>query len=117
MSEIKLAGRLPKGDANGLGVAAPGLIRRPDRFRVAIVVIDCETITTHADTGEVVPTARVRRAEIVVDEDLEAARRMVMRSLERRTNHDAGALPLNFEHELGEVAEAFVGNGFVDGVR
>lgn len=117
MSEIKLAGKLPKGDQNGLGAIARSLIHHPDRFKVVLAVVDCETITTHADTGEVVPTARIRRVEVVLDADLQTARGMVLRSLQDRMGHDANALPLDFEYELGDLAEAFTGNTFLREVR
>jgi hypothetical protein len=117
MSQIKLAGRLPNDGANGLVVAAPGLIRRPGGLRVGIFVFDCETITTRPDTGEIVPTARIRRAEIVLDQDLNEARHMVMRSLEQRTSPDGTLLPLDFERELGDVAEAFTGSRFLREAR
>lgn len=117
MSQIKLAGRLPNDGANGLIVAAPGLIRRPGGMRVGIFVFDCESVTTRTDTGEIVPTARIRRAEIVLDQDLDEARRMVMRSVEQRISPDGALLPLDFERELGDAAEAFSGTGFLKVAR
>lgn len=84
MSEIKLAAALPKGEANGLGPIVPSLVDDPTRPRVVLMILDCKEITTNADTGEIVPTARIRRVEALLDGDLDAAQRLMERALEVR---------------------------------
>lgn len=109
MSEIKLAGALPKGDANGLGPLVLDLVQRPDGLKAVIAIIDCKTITTNADTGETVPTARIRRIEGVLPGDLAAARRLMERALEKRTGRTT--LPLSLEDDLREAFEGIAEDG------
>lgn len=109
MSEIKLASALPKGDANGLGPLVLDLIEHPEQFRVVLAIVDCKTITTDADTGEVVPTARIRRVEVVLTGDLRAARRLMERALEKRTGRVA--LPLGLEDDLRAAFEGVTEDG------
>lgn len=98
MSDIKLASTLPKGQANGLGPIVLDLIQHPGDFKVVLAIVDCKEITTDADTGETVPTARIRRIEAVLDSDLPAARRLMVRATEQRTGRTM--LPLDLEDEM-----------------
>jgi len=109
MSEIKLASALPKGDANGLGPLVLDLVQHPDRFKVVLAIVDCKTITTNADTGEVVPTARIRRVEAILPGDLPAARRLMERALEKRTGRVT--LPLGLEDDLREAFDGVTEDG------
>src|SRR5260221_11436572 len=101
---IKLANTLPKGSANGLGPLVPGLIRDPSRFRVFLAVVDCQSVTTDTDTGEMTPTARIRRIEAVLPGDLEAARRLMQRAVESRTGRVM--LPLDWENAMGDAFDS-----------
>lgn len=98
MSEIKLAGALPRGHANGLGPIVMDLINHPDRYKVALVIIDCKKVETDTDTGEIIPTARIRRVEAITGSDRETARRLMQRALEKRTG--SPVLPLDIEDEI-----------------
>lgn len=109
MSSVKLAGALPKGTANGLEAVVLPLVQHPDRFQVVLAIIDCKTITTDADTGEVVPTARIRRIEVVLPGDRRVARGLMERALEERTGRTA--LPLDLEDELRAAFEDFIDKG------
>lgn len=95
---IKLNGTLPRGEANGLGPMAAAMIADPSRYRVVLAIVDCKSITTDADTGDTIPTARIRRAEVVLDKDLRLARELMARSLENRTGRVM--LPVGLEDEL-----------------
>ena len=57
----KIASGLPKGDGNGLNALARALIDSPQDIHVVVALIDCKKTTTDNDTGEVEPTARIRR--------------------------------------------------------
>jgi hypothetical protein len=103
---IKLTGSLPKGDANGLGPIIGDLVDDPAALHVVLAIVDTKKITTDADTGEVVPTVRVRRIEALLPDDLKAARRLMERALERRTGKTV--LPLTLEDD---VREAFKDEG------
>lgn len=85
-----LAGKLPEGDRNGLAAIATELIESPDHVHVAIVLLDCSKVTTNTDTGDVVPTARIRRIEPIKDpSDGKRMRVLLRREWERRTGKTA----------------------------
>ncbi len=95
----KLTSSLPNGEGNGLDVLIRDLVGDPHRLHVVIGIVDCKKITTDNDSGEVVPTARFRRIEAVLDvEDKQVVKRLLQRALERRTG--ATVLPLDLEDEL-----------------
>lgn len=98
MSDIKLGGALPKGDANGMAAIAADLVADPHRFKVVLLIIDCKKVTTDNDSGEQIPTARIRRAEAVLPQDLPHAEAIMRRALEQRTGRVV--LPLNLEDEV-----------------
>lgn len=95
---VKLGGKLPDGEKNGLNLIASQLCDNPDRVHVAIVLLDCKSVTVDTDTGDTVPTARVRRVEIVRREDLPAAQKLIRRSLQGRSGETV--LPLEMEDEI-----------------
>lgn len=104
---VKLTSALPKADeANGLAAIADRLVADPHAMHVAVVVLDCSQVTTDTDTDDKVPTARVRRIEIVDDgEDKDRLRALAQRAFEKRTGKTV--LPLDLEDEL---RDAFGGN-------
>jgi len=93
-----LSGALPKGDANGLGPVVRTLIDEPHRFHVVMAIIDCKQVSTNHDTGEVIPTARIRRIEVILRDDLNAAQQLMRRSLEKRSGRTV--LPLDLEDDI-----------------
>jgi len=97
---IKL-GPLPKGDANGVGVITQALIEQPHRYHVLLCIVDCSKVTTDLDSGESVPLARIRRAEVVTPDDLKTAEKLIRRSLERRSG--TTVLPLEIEDEISSA--------------
>ncbi len=98
MSDGSLSGALPKGDANGLGPIVRTLIDEPHRFHVVMAIIDCKSLATNFDTGDVVPTARIRRIEVMLPQDLTGAQRLMRRALEHRTGRTV--LPLDLEDDI-----------------
>lgn len=94
----KLAATLPGGDANGLVAIARALIDSPHEIHVAVVLVDCKKTTTDNDSGEVVPTARVRRIEVIGEQDKALAQKMLRRALEHRTGKTV--LPFDLEEDL-----------------
>ena len=94
----KLSASLPKGDANGLPAIAADLVEQPHRFHVVMAVVDCKKVTTDHDTGEVEPTARIRRIEAILPADLKAAEQLMRRAMEHRSGRTV--LPLGLEDEL-----------------
>lgn len=94
----KLASSLPGGDANGLTAIARALIDSPHEVHVVVALVDCKRITTDNDTGEIVPTARIRRIEVIGETDRDLAARMMRRALEVRTGKTV--LPFDLEEDL-----------------
>lgn len=102
MTTAKLATALPEGDANGLLAIIDDLIARPHDMHVVVALVDCKALTTNTDTGEVVPTARVRRIEPIADaKDGKRLVQLLRRAYETRTGKLV--LPLELEDELRSV--------------
>ena len=97
-----LAGALPQGEANGLAAIARQLVETPEKIHVAIVLLDCSKITTKIDADDIVPTARIRRIEVVNDPaDGHRMRVLLRREYERRTGKTV--LPFSLEEDLKAV--------------
>jgi len=94
----KLSSTLPGGDGNGLAAITRQLIDNPEEVHVAIALVDCMRKTTETDTGEVEPTARIRRIEVINGVDRELAQKMLRRALEERTGQTV--LPMDLEDDL-----------------
>lgn len=97
----KLASVLPKGDGNGLDAIARPLVERPHDMHVVIGLVDCKKTTTDNDSGEVEPTARIRRVEVIAADDLGTAEKLMRRALEKRTG--TTVLPLDLEDEIADA--------------
>ena len=94
----KLSGSLPKGEANGLGAIARGLLDEPHKVHVVIALIDCSGESTNHDTGDRQPTARIRRIEAVLPQDHATAETLLRRSLDKRYGRET--LPFDLEADL-----------------
>lgn len=94
----RISGSLPRGDGNGLDAIAHLLIDEPHRIHVLVALVDCTKLTTDTDSGEVEPTARIRRIEAIGGEDKDLAAKMLRRALERRTGKTV--LPFDLEEDL-----------------
>lgn len=94
----KLTSKLPGGDANGLSAIARDLVDSPHQVHVVIALVDCKSTMTDSDTGAIVPTARVRRIEVVAEQDRTLAATMMRRSLETRTGKVV--LPFDLEEDM-----------------
>lgn len=95
---VSLGGSLPQGDGNGLAPFISDFIRDPKRYHVAIAILDTSKITTKPDSGEVIPTVRVRRIEVITEADLRVAETLMRRSLDKRTGRET--LPFDLEEDL-----------------
>jgi hypothetical protein len=95
---ITIGGKLPEGSGNGLMVIHSDLIRHPEKYHVVIGIVDCSKITKKPDTGEIIPTARFRRCEVVTADDLGIAERLMSRSLDARLGHEQ--LPFDLEQDI-----------------
>jgi hypothetical protein len=99
--EISLSGALPRGDANGLGVIVKSLIREPEKIHALVVLVDTTKLVTHVDTGETIPVLRIRRAEVIRDDDLKEAERLVRRAWEQRNGDQV--LPIELEQDVTDI--------------
>lgn len=97
----KISATLPKDEANGLVAIHRQLVNDPHRVHAAIVLLDCKRVTIDNDTAETVPTARIRRIEVVAGEDLDLLERLFRRALEKRSGQTT--LPLELEDELSDI--------------
>jgi hypothetical protein len=95
---------MPEGERNGLGALAHDLVDNPDRVHVAIVLLDAVKLTTTVDSGDVVPTVRIRAIEPITAHETDAAElhRLMRRAYERRTGQTE--LPLELEREMESLA-------------
>jgi hypothetical protein len=102
---VKITSGLPDGDANGLVAVQGALVGDPHQKHVVIALMDCKSTTTDNDTGDVTPTARVRRIEVVAKESEDGKRliQLMRRAYEARTGK--AVLPLDLEDDLREVFE------------
>lgn len=94
----KLGSGLPKGEANGLNELAAALVNEPEQVHVVIALIDCKSVKTDTDTGDVEATARIRRIEAVPAQDRGLAKAMMRRQFETRTGKTV--LPYQLEQDL-----------------
>lgn len=102
MSNISISSKLPGGDGNGLIAILSELVRDRQQMFVAICLIDGKKVTIDKDTGEKIPTARIRRLEVVLDdEDMKVCRRLMERALARRTGKET--LPYDLATEIDEA--------------
>lgn len=101
---VKLSSKLP-GDAeiNGLDSRAGWLEDNPDELLVCIAYVDTQKLTIDTDTGEHVPTVRIRRIEPLgtLPEVPTSVREALAAAEEKRTGRSA--LPFEIV-EVGEHA-------------
>jgi hypothetical protein len=101
MAEISLSGKLPRGDANGLSPIVRSLIAEPEKVHALVLLVDCVRITTETETGETIPTMRIRRAEVISHADLKEAQRLIRRGWEKRAGDTV--LPIELEDDLTTI--------------
>lgn len=94
----KLASKLPEGNGNGLAPIASDLVSTPGRLHVVVALVDCCRITEDIDTGDTIPTARIRKIEVIDGQDKHLAQRMLRRAMEERTGQTV--LPMDLEDDL-----------------
>ena len=87
---------------SGLAAIATELIDNPEKVHVVIALVDCVKVTTNTDSGDVVPTARIRRIEAIKDPaDGKRMQALMRREWERRTGKTV--LPFEMEEEMRQA--------------
>lgn len=105
---MKLLGRLPKGNRDGLSPVEPQVTKHRVSV-VAVVILEPARIAEDVDTGQQEATLRVRSIEaITTDADALTARELMRRAFEDRTG--AVTLPiddddLDVDPATGEVID------------
>lgn len=101
---VTLSGSLPADDRNGIGALSAALVSDPEAVHVVVALVDCTKITTKVESGDIVPTARIRAIEAFVGHtaDAKELRRLWRRAFERRTGQVE--LPLEVERELESLS-------------
>lgn len=94
----KLSSALPKGEKNGLTAIGPALVHRPQNSHVVIGVVSCMRVTTDYEHGDVVPTAKFSRIEVLSAQDVPSAEQLMRRAMEARSGQET--LPIELEDEL-----------------
>jgi hypothetical protein len=107
MSDIKLSGKLPGGDKNGLAKIAGALVKDPHKVHALLVLVDNQKTVVDNDTGDSIPTVRIRSIEAILKQDYAQAERLLRRAMEQRT----GQTVLDMDLE-DEIADAFRGVTF-----
>lgn len=97
---MKIQGRLPAGDRDGLTALEPAVTKNRSSL-VAIIVLDPKRIDEDVDTGHREAVMRIRSVEALLPEDIDAAIRLLRRAFEHRTG--AVTLPIDLEDELRDV--------------
>ncbi|MDZ7732234.1 MAG: hypothetical protein U5R31_03200 [Acidimicrobiia bacterium] len=69
-------------------------------------IVDCKQTTLDHDSGERIPTARIRRIEPIDGDDEELAAKLMRRALERRMGETV--LPFETEEDLTDLLESLV---------
>jgi len=101
MPDVTLSGKLPGGNANGLSQIIKSLIEEPDRVHALMVLVSTAKLVTEVDTGETVPALRIRRVEVIRDEDLAQAQGLILRSWEERNGGQV--LPQDVADEVSQL--------------
>lgn len=99
---MKLSGKLPKVDANGLVPISERMVADPERVWAVVALVDCQSTTTvygAGGVGAVIPTARIRHIEVVLTpEHIDMVKRVMSSTMLQRTGREV--LPITLEDEL-----------------
>lgn len=98
---MKLAGALPKGQANGLALLDHVVNQDPETRHVVIAILSTKKLTTDIDSGDVEAAMRIDRVERILPADAETAEKMLRRSLEKRSGMTV--LPIDIEDDISEA--------------
>lgn len=101
---VKLGSKLPgETEINGVDAIAPDLVDDPAAIRLGIVYFDVQTVLEDTDTGDHVPTIRIRRFEPIsrVEDAPPSLKKLVGDAFQART----GRKPIPFEIATAEQIE------------
>lgn len=105
---VKLGSKLPGEEAiNGLDVIAADLVDDPEQIRVALVYFDVQGIYDDTDTGDRIPTVRVRRFEPIgtIEDAPKSVRDVMAKAFEARTGRKAIPFEIATAEQIPRVAD------------
>jgi hypothetical protein len=109
---VKIAGKLPQPDKNGLLAAAADLIDNPGQVRVVIAVISVDGSEENFKDQTITAKTSLARIEVIASpEDLKDAKRLLLRANQERNG--GTVLPLNLEKDVESAFAAFVDDGMI----
>lgn len=107
--EMKLSGKLPEGDHNGLKPIETDMLEDPRKPRMALIVFNASKVTTEVVNGSREVTAQILHIEGLHPDDLdEYGEKLLRRGMEFRTGQPT--LPMELEDEIDKVLQ-----GVLDG--
>lgn len=100
---MKIAGKLPKHDRNGVTWdAVSRFLREPGHPQLAIVVLETTQIVEDIDSGDRIPTVAIRAIEMAGSDELGRLRAMLQRIHAERTGNLE--LPVEWESVLTSLS-------------
>jgi hypothetical protein len=103
---VKIAGKLPPADKNGLLAAAADLIDDPGTQRVVIAVLEVDGSRESYKKGTLTAETSIARIEVItIPDDLKEAMRLIMRAAQNRSGKTV--LPLDTEKDIAGIFAAW----------
>ena len=106
---MKLSGKLPEGDMNGLSSIEKDMLEAPKKPRIALMVIDGDKISTNVSTGARELTARIRHVDVLAPGDMPLVEQLLRRAAEHRTGQ--AMLPIQMEDEIDRILALALADG------
>ena len=100
-----LRSKLPSGDRDGLSEYGPVFVNEPERQHVLLLVVDVAKVVRNVDTDESEPVLRIRRAEVVSTKHEDAARDLLVKSVQARLGEES--LPISLVNDIDGVFDIF----------
>jgi hypothetical protein len=110
--KVKLAGKLPPADRNGLLAASADLLDDPGRLRVAVVVLAAVSSEESFQDQTLTVKTEIRRIEVIEGEDLATAKKLILRAADAREGKTV--LPFQTEADIDAIFASFIADGIPD---
>jgi hypothetical protein len=97
---MKVNGKLPQGDADGLS-SLEAIVLKKRQPVVVMMILEPTHVDQDLTSGQQTVRMGIRRVEPVLQDDIEAATRLIQRSFESRTGDST--LPIELENDVKEA--------------
>lgn len=98
---MKIAGALPKGEANGLATLDRIVTSDTEMRHVVIAVLATKKVVTDIETNETEAQMRIERIERILPLDVEVAEQLLRRALQKRSGQTV--LPIDVEDDISSA--------------